>query len=42
MQPTISIMIILARGIERYELVHSLKEATIKCQQLGGLCWKII
>jgi hypothetical protein len=42
MQPFISIIIIFARGIERYEQVRSIKEAALKCQQLGGLQWKMI
>jgi hypothetical protein len=42
MKPLISIIIILARGIERYEQVYTIKEAALKCQQLGGLQWKMI
>lgn len=42
MKPVISIIIILARGIERYEQVSTLQDADRKCRLLGGLRWVII
>lgn len=32
----------MARGVERYELVHDLTEASSLCKQAGGLRWRVI